>query len=185
MLLDFRGLRKAFGSASAADRIDLSVAAGEAVGIIAPNGAGKSTLFNLIIVDLHPNASEIPLDGVGVTLTAPHQRSRAGIVGSCQIPHPFENIIVFENFLVGAVYSRRKHEVVNLSVEILDRTHLFHRADVPGFISHSPRSRLPAQIAVLCEPLGRPGLFRQTLRFRRIPNRAPSDRASQPQSSLE
>ena len=37
-MLKIKGLRKTFGSVIAADDIDLSVAPGEALGIIGPNG---------------------------------------------------------------------------------------------------------------------------------------------------
>src|SRR3954467_4374214 len=106
MLLEIRNLRKTFGSVIAADAIDLDVAEHEAVGIIGPNGAGKSTLFNLITGDLFPEGGEIRLDGAAIPKAPPHGRSRAGIARSYQIPHPFENLTVFENLLVGAVWSK-------------------------------------------------------------------------------
>ena len=40
-------LNKRFGAIVVADRIDLSLADSEALGIIGPNGAGKSTLFGI------------------------------------------------------------------------------------------------------------------------------------------
>src|ERR1700676_4222594 len=53
-MLKITGLRKTFGSLVAAEDIDLSVASGEAPGIIGPNVAGKTTLFNLIAGGLTP-----------------------------------------------------------------------------------------------------------------------------------
>ena len=67
MLLELRGLCKAFGAVVVADRIDLDVEEGEALGIIGPNGAGKSSLFNLITGNLMPDQGEIRLDEVQVT----------------------------------------------------------------------------------------------------------------------
>jgi ABC-type branched-subunit amino acid transport system ATPase component len=46
-LLDVRGLTKRFGGLTAVSAFDLTVAAGEIVGLIGPNGAGKTTLFHL------------------------------------------------------------------------------------------------------------------------------------------
>ena len=44
-----RGLRLRFGRVQALDGLDLTVAAGESVGIVGRNGAGKSTLFRCIV----------------------------------------------------------------------------------------------------------------------------------------
>ena len=65
MLLQIRRLSKSFGSLKAADRIDLVVARGDAVGIIGPNGAGKSTLFNLIAGMIDADNGESPARGQG------------------------------------------------------------------------------------------------------------------------
>src|ERR1700693_2350334 len=110
MILDIRRLSKSFGSVHAAAHLDLAIAPGEAVGIIGPNGAGKSTLVNLIAGELRPAAGLILLNGVDITAAPPPLRCRAGIGRSYQIPHPFENLTVFENLLVGAVYGRDKRE---------------------------------------------------------------------------
>jgi ABC-type Fe3+/spermidine/putrescine transport system ATPase subunit len=109
MLLDIRRLSKSFGSVKAADGVDLTVARGEAVGIIGPNGAGKTTLFNLITGNLEADGGEIRLDGVDVTRLPAHKRCAAGIGRAYQIPHPFENMTVFENLLVAAVHGRGGH----------------------------------------------------------------------------
>ena len=39
---------KHFGALVVLERVDFSVAAGEAVGIVGPNGAGKTTLLNML-----------------------------------------------------------------------------------------------------------------------------------------
>ena len=106
MLLEIRRLSRSFGSVKAADAVDLAVARGEAVGIIGPNGAGKTTLFNLIAGNLDADAGEIRLNGVDITRAPAHERCVAGIGRAYQIPHPFENLTVFENLLVAAVHGR-------------------------------------------------------------------------------
>jgi branched-chain amino acid transport system ATP-binding protein len=155
MLLQIRQLKKTFGSVVAADAIDLDVAEREAVGIIGPNGAGKSTLFNLITGDLYPEAGDIRLDGASITAVPPHARSRAGIARSYQIPHPFENLTVFENLLVGAVWSRakREREVIDACADVLERTHLMRRANaLAGSLTLLERKRLELARALATEP---------------------------------
>ena len=154
-ILEIAGLSKSFGSVRAADNIVLAVRAGEALGIIGPNGAGKSSLFNLITGDLKPDAGEIRLNGRDVTRSAPHERCRMGIARSYQIPHPFENLTVFENLLVGAAYGQDKREsdVTDLCAEILGRTNLLHRANVrAGSLTLLERKRLELARALATGP---------------------------------
>ncbi len=155
MLLQIRNVKKSFGSLVAADGIELAVAENEALGIIGPNGAGKSTLFNLITGDLAPDSGEIRLDGLDITATPPHRRCRAGIARSYQIPHPFENLTVIENLLVGAVYGRdqRERDVVNACADILERTHLLRRANaLAGSLTLLERKRLELARALATQP---------------------------------
>jgi branched-chain amino acid transport system ATP-binding protein len=154
-ILEIAGLSKSFGSVRAADNIVLAVRAGEALGIIGPNGAGKSSLFNLITGDLKADAGEIRLDGKDVTRSAPHQRCRMGIARSYQIPHPFENLTVFENLLVGAAYGqdKRENDVTDLCAEILARTNLLHRANIrAGALTLLERKRLELSRALATGP---------------------------------
>lgn len=155
MLLELHGVSKSFGSVVAAENVELSVTAGEALGIVGPNGAGKTTLFNLIAGGVSPDAGTICLDGKDITRTRPHQRCIAGIGRSYQIPQPFENLTVFENLLVGAVYGRgqRERDVTAACGDILDRTHLLTRANVPaGSLTLLERKRLEMARALATGP---------------------------------
>jgi branched-chain amino acid transport system ATP-binding protein len=126
VILGLDNLTKSFGSLKAVDGVNLAVAPGEALGIIGPNGAGKSTLFNLVTGLLRPDAGSISFDGRDITRAPPRARCVAGIGRSFQIPHPFENLTVFENLLVAAVHGRRlrEREVVDACGDILESTGL-------------------------------------------------------------
>jgi branched-chain amino acid transport system ATP-binding protein len=154
-ILEIAGLSKSFGSVRAADNVMLALRAGEALGIVGPNGAGKSSLFNLITGDLKPDAGEIRLNGADITKTTPHERCRAGIARSYQIPHPFENLTVFENLLVGAVYGdgKREEQAADFCADILDRTNLMHRANtLAGSLTLLERKRLELARALATNP---------------------------------
>jgi branched-chain amino acid transport system ATP-binding protein len=155
MLLELQGISKSFGSVAVADNIDLSVRAGEALGIIGPNGAGKTSLFNLIAGGLSPTAGTIRLDGKDITRTRPHERCIAGVGRSYQVPQPFENLTVFENLLVGAVYGRGKSErdVTDACGRILDLTQLLPRANIAaGSLTLLERKRLEMARALATGP---------------------------------
>ena len=58
-VLEFKGVRKAYGDRLLMDDLSFKIPAGAIVGIIGPNGAGKSTLFRMIAGDETPDAGEI------------------------------------------------------------------------------------------------------------------------------
>jgi branched-chain amino acid transport system ATP-binding protein len=154
-ILELQRLNKSFGSVRAVDNVDLQLAWGEALGIVGPNGAGKSTLFNLITGDLRPDSGLVRLDRSTITNWSPHDRCRAGIARSYQIPHPFENLTVFENLLVGACYAqgRREAEIFDFCADVLERTHLMRRADAPaGSLTLLERKRLELARALATGP---------------------------------
>ncbi|HKU82139.1 MAG TPA: energy-dependent translational throttle protein EttA [Candidatus Tumulicola sp.] len=65
-VVEFDGVRKAFGDRLLMDDVSFSIPAGAIVGIIGPNGAGKTTLFRMIAGRERPDAGEIR---VGPTVT--------------------------------------------------------------------------------------------------------------------
>src|SRR5260370_28265400 len=66
-LLEFGQVTKRFGRVVIAEKLSLSVGAGDTVGIVGPNGAGKTSLFGLISGDLSPDAGDISFTGRTVT----------------------------------------------------------------------------------------------------------------------
>jgi putative ABC transport system ATP-binding protein len=66
-LVQIERLSKTFGEGETAVRalsdIDLSVAAGEVVGLKGPSGSGKSTLLNVVACILEPNTGRLSFDG--------------------------------------------------------------------------------------------------------------------------
>ena len=103
-LLALQDASRPFGPLRVIGRLTLAVAEGEALGVIGPNGAGKTTALNLMIGRLRPERGAVVFDGRDVTRVAPHARCRTGIALTHQIPHPFDDLTVFENVLVGGVF---------------------------------------------------------------------------------
>jgi branched-chain amino acid transport system ATP-binding protein len=113
-----------------ADDVSFSVEEGEAVGIIGSNGAGKTSLFNLISGDLAPNSGRVEFRGKDITSLRTRDRNHLGIARTYQVPLPFVGLTVFENVLVGALFSERHSDTSpeERSMEVLRHTGLLHRA---------------------------------------------------------
>jgi branched-chain amino acid transport system ATP-binding protein len=154
-LLELDGVSKSFGALKATDGLSLIVDAGEVLAVIGPNGAGKSTMFNLITGDLAPDRGRIRFAGADITGLAPHARSRLGIGRSHQIPHPFANMTVFENLLVGAIFGARQseRESYDRCAGVLELTGLLRHANDPARrLSLLQRKRLELARALALRP---------------------------------
>jgi branched-chain amino acid transport system ATP-binding protein len=155
VLLELSDVSKSYGALKAVDTVSFTVDAGEALAVIGPNGAGKTTLFNLIAGDVAPTAGRVLFDSSDVTTTPPHARSRLGIGRSYQIPHPFANMSVFENLLVGAIFGGRtsERESYKRCSDVLKITGLYDKANRPArTLTLLQRKRLELARALATRP---------------------------------
>jgi branched-chain amino acid transport system ATP-binding protein len=154
-MLELKSVSKAFGMIVVASDIDLSLARGEALGIIGPNGARKSTLFILNTGMQRPDRGSFLLEGRDITGLPPEQRCRAGIGRSFQIPLPFEHLSVFENLSVAALFGggMSQAEAVQVCGETLALTGLEAKANLrAGSLSLLDRKRLELARALATRP---------------------------------
>jgi branched-chain amino acid transport system ATP-binding protein len=155
VLLELSGVSKLYGALRAVDAVSLAVEDGEALAVIGPNGAGKTTLFNLISGDVRPTRGRIEFQGRDMTAMAPHARSRLGIGRSYQIPHPFANMSVFENLLVGAIYGGgiSERDSYRRCSDVLKITGLYEKANLPArTLTLLQRKRLEMARALALRP---------------------------------
>ena len=114
----------------AIDRVSLSLARREVLGLIGPNGAGKTTLVNVLTGFQPPSAGRVRIDGEDVTGWQAHALARSGVARTFQNGRLFRDYTVRENLEAGAIgvgLSRRRARV--RAVEILDWLELGEAAD--------------------------------------------------------
>ena len=100
-LLDAKGVSISFGGVAALRDVSLSVAAGEAVGLVGPNGAGKTTLFNCMCGQLKPSSGTVAFEGQRIEHLPAHQRARLGIGRTCQRVEVFPEMSVRDHMIVA------------------------------------------------------------------------------------
>ena len=141
---------------SAADEVlkgvNLSVDAGEIVGVIGPNGAGKSTLLKTIAGLLKPGRGRITFDGEPIGGHAPREICRRGIAYVPQEQNVFPTMTVRENLEMGGYIdpdgSRRRIEAAFERFPMLAR-----RRRVPArSLSGGERQVLAMAMALMVEP---------------------------------
>ncbi|MCB9992948.1 MAG: ABC transporter ATP-binding protein [Hyphomicrobiaceae bacterium] len=79
MDIELRGITKRFGEVVANSGVNLSIRAGEVLGLLGENGAGKSTMMNVLSGLYRPDEGEILIDGKPVQFNGPGDGIRAGI----------------------------------------------------------------------------------------------------------
>ncbi len=99
-LLDIAGLCVDLGGRPALRDVALSLAPGEAVGLIGANGAGKSTLLKAVI-GLVPAHGTIHFDGVDLGGMAPERRAALGIGYAPEGRRVFRGLTAAENLDVA------------------------------------------------------------------------------------
>jgi branched-chain amino acid transport system ATP-binding protein len=154
-LLALHGVSKSYGALKVTQDVSLAVQAGETLGILGPNGAGKTTLFNLISGDVRVDAGRVQYEGRDITALKPHQRCRAGIGRSYQVPQPFGNMTVFENLVTAACFGGGQQEegAWETARQVLEQTGLLPHANKPaGALTLLNRKRLELARALATKP---------------------------------
>jgi branched-chain amino acid transport system ATP-binding protein len=144
---------KRFGGFTALDGVDFDVGAGERVGLIGPNGSGKSTLVGCASGSLRNNEGAVWFEGRRIDRLSPHERVRAGLVRSFQLPRPFRGLTVAENLGVPLFFARRSGRDSRAIDEALDFVGLTARRDaIPADLTQVDLRKLDLARAMVAEP---------------------------------
>ena len=96
IILETRGLTKAFHGFTAVKDINLRVHKGTIHALIGPNGAGKTTCFNLLTKFLDPTSGSILFKGEDITARRPADIARLGLIRSFQI----SAILIYQRYVL-------------------------------------------------------------------------------------
>ncbi|HUL30909.1 MAG TPA: ABC transporter ATP-binding protein [Thermodesulfobacteriota bacterium] len=165
VLLEAKGLTKAFGALVAVNHLDLTVEEGSIHSIIGPNGAGKTTLFNLLAGVFQPTSGIIRFRGMDITSLKAFRRSRIGIGRSFQTTSIFPKLSVRENVRL-AVQSRGNRnfnvllkasdmeEVQEKTTALLDEMEIKEiEGQTAGTIPYGTQRSLDMAIALATDPV--------------------------------
>jgi D-xylose transport system ATP-binding protein len=101
LLLELRGVSKAFGSVQALRDVDFEVRTGEVMALVGDNGAGKSTLIKCIAGIYAMDEGELLFEGEPVTIHGPKDAAKLGIEVVYQDLALCDNLDVVQNMFLG------------------------------------------------------------------------------------
>ena len=101
-IIEARGLHTYYGASHVLQGVDLTLHAGEVVGVMGRNGMGKTTLLRTLLGQVAPRRGALRINGKDTTRAAPHWIARQGIGYVPEGRGIFANLSVRENLLMAA-----------------------------------------------------------------------------------
>lgn len=111
-ILETKNLEMKFGAVYAAKDVNISIEAGEILGVIGSNGAGKTTFVNMVTGYLKPSSGDILYRGKDIKGKPTRDITRLGICRSFQIPQLFPELPVIENMLIALTIAKQDRPVL-------------------------------------------------------------------------
>ncbi len=146
MEVELRGITKRFGPVTANDNVNLTIRAGEVLGLLGENGAGKSTMMNILSGLYSPDEGEILIDGKPVRFHGPGDGIAAGIG---MVHQHFMLVPVFtvaENVILGVEPTGRLDylDLATARKQVRDINEKYGLAGRSGRADREPARRHPA-----------------------------------------
>ena len=122
-------ISKSFGAIKSLDRVNLTLRAGEVLGLVGDNGAGKSTLSKMLSGALIPDSGRILIDDAQVRFASPADARRQRVEMVYQDLSLCDTVDVAGNLLLGREPTRRW-----LGVPFMDKRRM--HADAAAMLQH-------------------------------------------------
>jgi simple sugar transport system ATP-binding protein len=106
-LFELRNISKNFGAIHAVNGVNLSIDAGEVLGLMGDNGAGKSTLIKIMAGNFPPSGGDIMLKGDRVEFHNPVDARNKGVEVVYQDLALCDNLTAAENVFLGREAKRK------------------------------------------------------------------------------
>jgi ABC-2 type transport system ATP-binding protein len=152
MMIETRGLSKAFGDQVVLDGIDLDVPMGTIFALLGPNGAGKTTLVHILATLIRANRGEVRVAGHNLVREPQAVRAAIGVTGQFSAVDPLltgeENLLLMADLRHLSRSQGRKR-----AAELLERFDLLEAArKTPATYSGGMRRRLDLAMTLVGTP---------------------------------
>ena len=146
------GLRKAYGSTTVLDGVDLQVAPGTVFALLGPNGAGKTTIVNILTTLVRADGGQAMVGGHDVAREPNAVRAGIGVTG--QFSAVDKLLTGAENLaLMGDLHHLPRREAARRAAELLERFELADAgAKLAGTYSGGMVRRLDLAMSLIGEP---------------------------------
>src|SRR5215467_5386281 len=152
MMIETRGLRKAFGNQVVLDGIDLDVTVGTIFALLGPNGAGKTTTVHILSTLLRADSGEIWVAGHDLLREPDAVRAAIGVTGQFSA---IDNLLTGEEnlLLMADLHHLSRREGRKRVAELLKRFDLIDAArKLPTTYSGGMRRRLDLAMTLVGDP---------------------------------
>ena len=132
ILVEMRDIRMAFGAVKACDGVDLSIRAGEVVGLIGDNAAGKSTLMKILSGAYRADSGTVHVNGNKHSIRSVQDARELGIEMVYQDLALADNLDVIANIYMGREKTRgmflNRKQMEAEAIRLLERL----KIDIPN-----------------------------------------------------
>ncbi|MFF0012483.1 ABC transporter ATP-binding protein [Streptomyces sp. NPDC005374] len=149
--VEFRGLRREFGSTVALDGLDLTVRPGELLALLGPSGCGKTTALRMLAGFEHPDSGAVLVDGEDVTRIPAHRRDAGMVFQSYSL---FPHLDALDNVAFGLRMRKvRTAERRSRAAELLELVGLAEKGgQYPHQLSGGQQQRVALARALALRP---------------------------------
>lgn len=149
--VELEGIVKRFGSMTAVERMDLSIADGSFVTLLGPSGCGKTTTLRMVAGLLDPSEGDIRIKGRSVTSVPIHKRNLGLVFQNYAL---FPHKTVRDNVAFGLKYRDvPRDEIASRVKRALELVQLPDVGDrYPRQLSGGQQQRIALARAIVIEP---------------------------------